>query len=131
MVRDEKDDRSSSPAPNSKAKTDDGEEKSAKTSGINEESSSDKRSEIPCRQRIRKKKTRHVNLGILPCVKTASLRPAAYMEENVSSGMLRPRRSPAKSQKKGDAKGSVALLMESTQLGYVSQGSYPRKSILR
>ena len=48
VVRDEKG-RSSSPAPNSKAKTDDGEEKSATTSGIKEESSSDKRSEIPCR----------------------------------------------------------------------------------
>ena len=70
-------------------------------------------------------------MGILPCVKTASLRPDAHMEENVSSDMLRPRRRPVKSQKKGDAKGSVALLMESAQLGCVSQDSYPRKSILR
>ena len=37
---------------------------------------------------------------------------------------------PAKS-KKGGARGSVALLKESTQLGCVSQDSYPRKSSLR
>ena len=40
-------------------------------------------------------------------------------------------KSPAKSQRKGGAKGSVALLKESTQVGCVSQGSYPRKSIPR
>ena len=36
---------------------------------------------------------------------------------------------PNKKSKKGGAKGSVALLKESTQLGCVSQDSYPRKSI--
>ena len=41
--------RSSSPAPISKAKTDEGGEKSPNTSGNREESASDKRSEIPCR----------------------------------------------------------------------------------
>ena len=45
-------------------------------------------------------KTRHVKFGILPCVKTASLRPDANMEEHVSSDMLRLRRSPARSQRK-------------------------------
>ena len=38
---------------------------------------------------------------------------------------------PNKKLKKGAAKGSVAILRESTQLSCVSQGSYPRKSILR
>ena len=38
---------------------------------------------------------------------------------------------PSKKSKKGGARGSVALLKESTQVGYVSQGSYPRKSIPR
>ena len=39
---------------------------------------------------------------------------------------------PSKKSKKGGAKGSVpALLKESTQLGCVSQDSYPRMSILR
>ena len=37
---------------------------------------------------------------------------------------------PSKKSKKSGAKGSVALLKESTQLGCVSQESYPRKSIL-
>ena len=36
---------------------------------------------------------------------------------------------PSKKSKKGGAKGSVALLKESTQLGCVSQDSYPRNSI--
>ena len=36
---------------------------------------------------------------------------------------------PSKKSKKCGAKGSVALLKESTQLGCVSQDSYPRKSI--
>ena len=38
---------------------------------------------------------------------------------------------PSKKSKKGGAKGSVALVKESTQLGCVSQDSHPRKSILR
>ena len=38
---------------------------------------------------------------------------------------------PNKKSKTSDAKGSVALSNESTQLGCASQGSYPRKSILR
>ena len=43
---------------------------------------------------------RHVAVGLLPCVTTTSLRPDAYMEENVSSDTLRLMRSPAKSQTK-------------------------------
>ena len=38
---------------------------------------------------------------------------------------------PNKKSKKGGAKGSIALLKESTQLGCASQDSYSRKSILR
>ena len=38
---------------------------------------------------------------------------------------------PSKKSKKGGAKGSVAQLKESVQLGCVSQDPYPRKSILR
>ena len=40
-------------------------------------------------------------------------------------------RKPNKKSKKGAAKGSVAILKESTQLGCVSQDSCPRKSFLR
>ena len=36
---------------------------------------------------------------------------------------------PSNKSKKGGAKGPVALLKESIQLGCVSQDSYPRKSI--
>ena len=38
---------------------------------------------------------------------------------------------PSKKSEKRWCKGSVALLKESTQLGCVSQDSYPRKSLLR
>ena len=51
LVRDEKG-RSSSPASNSKAKTDGEGQKPSKESGNEEESSSDTRNEIPCRFRI-------------------------------------------------------------------------------
>ena len=45
-------------------------------------------------------KIRHVDSGILPCVKTTSLRPDAYVAKNADSDMLRLRRSPAKKQRK-------------------------------
>ena len=38
---------------------------------------------------------------------------------------------PNKKSKKSGVKGSVALSKESVQLGCVSHGSYPRRSILR
>ena len=110
VVRDERDDRLL-PHQIRKPRLTEGEKNLPKTSGNREESSSDKRSKIPCRYK-NCTKTYHVNLGILPCVKTTSLRPS-------------------KKSKKDGAKGSVALLKESTQLGCVSQGSYPRKSVLR
>ena len=44
--------------------------------------------------------------------------------------MLR-QKEPSKRSKKGGAKGSVAILEESIQLGCVSQDSFPRKFILR
>ena len=54
------------------------------------------------------------------------------MATNVISDMLRQKESPTRSRKKGGgAKGSVAILKESVQLGCVSQDSYPRKSIPR
>ena len=53
------------------------------------------------------------------------------MARNAVFDMLRRKRGPAKNQKKGGAKGSVPLLKESIQLGYVSQDLHPRKSILR
>ena len=90
--------RTFSPVPNSKAKTDEGRETSSNTSGNREENSSDKRSKIP--RRFKKCQTHHVEIGILPCVKTTSLRLDANLEESVSSDMLRLMRSPAKSQRK-------------------------------
>ena len=45
-------------------------------------------------------KARHVNFGILPYVKTTSLRPDANMATNAIFDMLRQMKSPAKSQRK-------------------------------
>ena len=45
-------------------------------------------------------KTRHVKLGILPCVKTTSLKTDENMARNAISDLLRPRKSPARSQRK-------------------------------
>ena len=53
------------------------------------------------------------------------------MVANADFDMLRPRKKPSKKSKKGGAKGSDAILKESTQLGCASRDSYPRKSILR
>ena len=41
----------------------------------------------------------HVVFGILPCVKTTSLRLDARLATNVFSDMLRRRRSPARSER--------------------------------
>ena len=72
-------------------------------------------------------KHHHVNFGTFPCVKGTGLNKDASMATLAMFDMLRPN----KRSKKCGAKGSVALLTESTQLGCVSQDSYPRKSILR
>ena len=89
--------RSSSPAPKSKAKTDEGEEKSSKN--IRQQRGRQKERNSVQLQKLGKKKS-HENVGILPCVETTSLRPDANVEEHVSSNMLRLRRSPARSQRK-------------------------------
>ena len=72
-------------------------------------------------------KTCHVSFGTLPSVRITSLKKDVYMETNAITDMLRQKESRAK----GRAKGSVAILKESFQLGCVSQVSYSRKSILR
>ena len=74
-------------------------------------------------------KHHQVVFGILPCVKTRSLRPDANLEEHVSSDTLRLRKSPARSQRKVVRKDQLHYKKESTQLGCVSQDSYSRKSV--
>ena len=122
--------RSSSPAPNSEAKTDGGEEKNPRKQVERKQAERKALQTMGAKFRAVTKnvKTRHVDLGILPCVKTTSLRLDACLEEHVSSDMFRLSESPAKSE---GAKGSVAFLKESTQFGCVTRDSYPRKSILR
>ena len=120
--------RSSAPAPNSKAKTDEGEEKSSKTSGNREESSSDKGNNIPCPYK---------NCTNPSC---KFWHPPVCQNHKSETGCKYGRKcffrhvdadeKPIKKSKKDGAKGSVALLKESALLGCVSQDSYPRKSVL-
>ena len=65
-------------------------------------------------------KTRHINLGISGCIQG---RKCFFRHVEADE-------KPSKKSKKGGAKGSVAFMKESTQLGCVSQDPHPRKSIL-
>ena len=124
--------RSSSPAPNSKAKTAKGQNH---LKNITQQSGmlfrQKERNSVPLQECFKKKKKRHVKFGHPLVCQTTSLRPDANFVEHVSSDMLRLRKKPSKKSKKGGAKGSVALLKDATQFGCVSQDSYPRKSIPR
>ena len=91
--------RLSSPAPISKAKTDGEEKNSSKT--CREESSSDKRSEIPCRSNffLKKKKT-SCQCWHPPVCQNYKSETGCNLEEHVSSDMLRLRKSPVRSPRK-------------------------------
>ena len=73
-------------------------------------SSSDDRSKIPC-----------------SVCKNYKCKTDAHLATNALADTLAEEK-PSKKSKKGGAKGSVALLRRSIQLGCVSQDSYPRKS---
>ena len=70
---------------------------------------------------------RHAVFGILPYVKTASLRLDAHLATNAIFDMLRQMRSPARSQRKVVRKDQVTLLRESVQMGCVSQDTHAVK----
>ena len=76
-------------------------------------------------------RTRRVIIGTLPYVKITSVRQDAYMAMIAVSYIFEAEEKPSKKSKKGAAKGSVALLKDSIQLGCVSQDSHPRKSVQR
>ena len=86
----------------------DEEDEKAKTDGEGENPQEHQATEMKALQTKRAKfravtkncKSRHVVFGILPCVKTTSLRLDANLEENVSSDMSRRKRSPSRSQRK-------------------------------
>ena len=108
--------RSSTPAPWSKSET------PAKSSGNRGESPSDKRSRIPCRYR----KCTHPSWSYW--------HPPVCQNYTSETGCICGNKCFfstcwARCQRKGGAKGSVALMKESFQLGCVSQDSYQRKSI--
>ena len=128
LVRDEKG-RSSSPASNSKAKTDGEGQKPSKESSNEEEALQIKGTKFHADSEF--VKTRHVKFGILRCVKNYKSETGCTFGRTCFFRHVEAEEKPSKKSKKGGAKGSVALLKESTHLGCVSQDSYPRKSFLR
>ena len=110
-IRSQAQKRSSSPTPNSKAKTDGEGENPSKESGNRDESSSEIRSEIPCRCQNYKSKTGR------------TFGNKCYFRHVEADE--KPRN---KSKKSGNER--ISCLMESVQWGCVSQDSYPRKSVL-
>ena len=121
--------RSSSPAPKSKAKSDEGKEKTLKTSGKREGSSSDKRSEVPCR--CKNCKNPSCLFWHLPVCQYFKSETWCKFGRTCFFRHVEGDEKPSKKSKKGGAKGSVVFFKEFTQLCCVSQDSYPRKSILR
>ena len=93
--------------------------KSSRTSGNWEESSSDKRSKIPCRYK-NCKKTRHVNFGILPVRQNCKSETGCKYGKMFLQTLWGWGEARQKVKERCDAKGSVALLKESTQLDCIS-----------
>ena len=92
------------------------------------EEKAESRAKISSNESVR---TRRVIIGTLPYVEITSLRLGCIYDNDCCSRHFEAEEKPSKKSKKGGAKGSVALLMESLQLGCVSQDSHPRKSVLR
>ena len=92
------------------------------------ESSSDKGSEIQCRYELKKTSSRFWHPPVCQNYKseTGCICGRKFFFRHVEA-----EEKPSKKSKKDGAKGSVALLKESTQVGCVSQDSCPRRSILR
>ena len=127
VVRDEKE-RSSSPASHSKAKQTHGEEKSSQGSGSKQENSRDK-GEIPCRFKFCKNPS--CRFWHPPVCLNYKYEKGCVYGDKCRFRHVEAHVKPNKKSKKGGAKGSVAILKDSIQLGCVSQDSYPKKSFLR
>ena len=101
----------------------------SKESGNKEEGSSDKRRELPCRFRILKKipvmsvlaSSQNVQLWKRMCIWRQMPFPTCWGR----------RKAQQKVEWRWSKKDQLCILKESTQLGCVSQNSYPRKSTLR
>ena len=117
--------RSSSPASNSKAEG----QKPSQGSGNKEESSSDKRSEIPCR--FNKCKNPSCKFWDPPVCQNHKSERGCIYGDKFHFRHVEAEGKPSKRSKKGGAKGSGSILKESIQLVCVSQDSHPRKSFLR
>ena len=119
----------SSDEPNSKAKTDGEGDKSTKEPCNRDESSSDKKSEIP--RRCRNCNNPSCSSWYPPVCQNYKSEKGCMYGDICHFRHVEAEEKPSKKSKKGGAKGSIALLKESTQLGCVSQDSYSRTSILR
>ena len=89
----------------------------------------DKRSKIPCRYRS----CNNLSCGYwhLPVCQNYRCNTGCTFCDKCRFRHVEAEEKPSKKSKKGGAKGSVALLKESFQVGCVSQDSHPRKSIPR
>ena len=128
-VRDEKDNRPLLHQIRRPRKTDGEGENPSKESGNRDESSSDKRSKIP---------RRCANCNNPSCVfwhpsvcQNCKSKTRCTFGNKGFFRHVEAEEKPSKKSKKGGARGSVALLKESAQLGCVFQDSHLRKSILR
>ena len=87
------------------------------------------RSQIVCRHQILK--NRSCAFWLHPVCQNYKSERGCIYGDKCHFRHFEAERKPSKKSKKGGAKGSVAILKESLQLGCASQDSYPRKSILR
>ena len=94
------------------------------------------RDKHPHRDQAVNRKTRWIRVKI-PCRLRFCQNPSCKSEKGCVHGdkchvrHVEAEGKPSEKSKKGGAKGSVAMLKESTQLSCVSQDSFPRKSSLR
>ena len=116
----------SSPAPNAKAQTDG--QTPSKRSGSREECPSDASGRIPCRYRG-KCTNPSCNCWHPPVCQNYKYESGCKYGNRCYFRHVEADEKPSKNSKKGGAKGSVALLRLSTQLGCVSRDSHSRKSV--
>ena len=120
--------RSSSPASHSKTKQTARDKNPHRDQGVNRKNHL-KRMKIPCRFKFCTKPS--CSLWHPPVCQNYKSEKGCVYGDKCHFRHVEAEGKPNKRSKKGGAKGSVAILKESIQLGCVSQDSYQRNSILR
>ena len=115
--------RSSSPAPSSKAKTDEGREKSSKTSGNRDQTKGAK-----VHADTKNCKNPSCKFWLRPVCRNCKSEFGCEFGRTCFHRHVEADEKPNKKSKIGRAKGSVALVKESTQLGCISRFLYEKVS---